>query len=133
MILLFEIAGWSLIVLALVHAGFPRRFRWRQQLAGCDLLTRQMFYVHTFFIALMVALMGLLCILAAEDLMGTRLGRLCCLGMAIFWGARLFIQFIGYSPQLWRGKVFETAMHICFAVYWALLTLFFVAASFHGE
>lgn len=129
MILLLELAGWSLLVLALLHGLFPRRFRWRDQLAGCDLLTRQIFYIHTFFIALTVALMGALCIVASKDLLHSRLGQLCCIGMAIFWGLRFIIQFVGYSPQLWRGKAFETTMHIVFSFYWAALTILFSWAA----
>lgn len=126
---LIEITGGLLIALALLHVAFPRRFRWREETAGLGLLTRQILYVHTFFIALTVFLMGLLCVTSADDLMHTELGRRISMGLAAFWGIRLVIQFVGYSPELWRGKAFETTMHVLFSLFWAFLTLLFLRIS----
>ena len=126
---LLEITGCLLIGLALLHAVFPRHFRWREETAGLSLLTRQILYVHTFFIALTVFLMGLLCLTSASDLMHTPLGQRICFGLALFWGVRLVMQFFVYSSKLWRGKVFETIAHIAFALFWAWLTgLFLILA-----
>ncbi len=81
------------------------------------------------FIALTVFLMGLLCLSSAADLMHTPLGRRICLGLAVFWGIRLVIQFFGYSSKLWRGKVFETFAHVAFTLFWGWLTgLFLILA-----
>lgn len=126
---LIEITGGLLIALALLHVAFPRRFRWREETADLGLLTRQILYVHTFFIALTVFLMGLLCVTSADDLMHTELGRRISMGLAAFWGIRLVIQFVGYSPELWRGKAFETTMHVLFSLFWAFLTLLFLRIS----
>jgi len=115
--------------LALIHAIFPRHFRWKEETAGLSLLTRQILHVHTFFIALTVFLMGLLCLTSAADLIHTPLGRRICLGLAAFWGIRLLIQFFGYSAALWRGKPFETAMHVLFSLFWSFLTGLFAAAA----
>ena len=71
--------------------------------------------------------MGLLCLLSANDLVNTTLGKRVSLGLAIFWGIRLFIQFFGYSSELWRGKVFETTMHILFSILWVYISVIFVA------
>ena len=54
-----KIIGVLLIALALLHAFFPRYFQWKKELSGLKLINRQMMYVHTFFIALAVFLMGL--------------------------------------------------------------------------
>jgi hypothetical protein len=128
--ILLESTGVLLIALALLHAVFPRRFRWREETASLGLLTRQILYVHTFFIALTVGLIGLLCVTSADDLTRTPLGRRVCIGLAVFWGIRLAVQFFGYSPELWRGKRFETTMHVLFALFWAYLTGLFAMAAF---
>lgn len=129
MIPALQITGFLLMVLGLAHAIFPRHFRWREETAGLSLLTRQILYIHTAFIGLTVFLIGLLCATCAQDLIGTSLGKRICLGLAVFWGIRLVVQFFGYSPVLWRGKPFETAMHILFSLFWAFLTaMFFLAA-----
>ena len=122
---IIELSGYLLVGLALLHGVFPRRFNWKRELAEVSLLTRQVMYVHTFFIALVVLLMGLLCITSADDLMSTGLGRKLAAGLALFWGCRLLIQFFGYSPKLWKGKMLETIIHIIFSLLWIHLTVMF--------
>ncbi|HEV7700170.1 MAG TPA: hypothetical protein VGO43_08070 [Pyrinomonadaceae bacterium] len=121
-----KFAGLLLIGLALIHAFFPRRFGWKAELCDITLLSRQMMYVHTFFIALTIFLMGVLCLTSSADLAATPLGKRVAIGLAIFWLARLVIQFVGYSSELWRGKRFETAMHIVFSVMWIYLSGLFI-------
>jgi hypothetical protein len=87
-----------------------------------SLINRQMMIVHTFFVAFMVFLMGMLCWVATEELIHTKLGKLVSLGFAIFWTARLVIQFFGYSSELWKGKTFETIAHILFSGLWIYLS-----------
>lgn len=122
-----EIIGALLVLLALFHAGFPRYFDWPSELKQLSLINRQMVYVHTLFVALVVLLMGLLCLGFAADLVHTRLGRIVSLGLGIFWLVRLLVQFFGYSTELWRGKRFETAVHVVFAVMWTYVTTVFLA------
>jgi len=86
-------------------------------------------YVHTFFIAVIVLLSGLLCIFCAEDILSTALGRYLSFGLFIFWGLRLVFQFFVYSPLLWRGKRFETIVHVLFSVLWFYLAGFFLFIS----
>lgn len=130
---LLEITGSLLMGLALLHAVFPRYFRWKEETAGLSLLTRQILHVHTFFIALTVFLMGLLCVTSAADLMQTPLGRRISLGLAVFWGFRLVIQFFGYSSKLWRGKAFETFAHVAFTLFWGWLTALFLMVALKTE
>ncbi len=117
--------GGLLLALALVHVIFPRYFGWATELAPLQLINRQMMYVHTFFVALVVGLMGGLCLSAAPDLARTALGHRVCAGLAVFWGIRLLVQFVGYSRELWRGKAFETAVHWAFVALWTYLTAVF--------
>ena len=124
-----KIAGILQIALALFHAGFPRRFGWKEELASVSLLSRQVMYVHTLFIALTVFLIGVLCVTSASDLINTALGQRVSLGLAIFWLTRLVVQFFGYSSELWRGKRFETIIHVVFSILWVYLSATFVAAS----
>lgn len=120
-----KIIGILLILLALVHASFPKQFNWKQELHSLTIINRQLMYVHTFFIALVLLLIGLLCLTTASDLIHTHLGKKICLGLAIFWAARLYAQFFGYSSKIWKGKLFETIVHLLFALFWAYLTIVF--------
>lgn len=89
-----------------------------------------MMKIHTFFIALTVLLMGVLCLTSTYDLATTTLGRRLSLGLGIFWGLRLFIQFFGYSTTLWKGKKFETIIHIVFLIIWTYFSIIFLAIYF---
>ena len=80
-----KIAGGLLILLALIHPVFPWYFRWKSDLAPLQLINRQVMYVHTFFIAFAVFLMGLLCLTSPVEIVGTPLGRKVALGFGIFW------------------------------------------------
>ena len=66
--------------------------------------------------------MGLLCLTSAHELCTTPLGQRICLGIAIFWTLRLIIQHAGYSWELWKGKLFETVVHIGFTLLWIYLS-----------
>lgn len=125
-----NLIGFSLVGLAFVHIGFPARFEWKKELQDVSLINRQMMYIHTLFIGLMLLLVGILCLTSASDLVQTPLGKRVCAGLSIFWGIRLYVQFFGYSSKLWRGKTFETVMHIVFSVYWSYLTAVFLWVYF---
>lgn len=125
-----KIIGLFLIVLALIHVIFPRYFNWDQELKSLSLVNRQIMVVHTFFIALVVLLMGLLCLTSSSELVNTPLGNRLALGLGVFWAARLLIQFFGYSSALWKGKRFETLVHIVFSLFWVYLSIVFLAIYF---
>ena len=122
----FNIIGIALIGLSLIHIIFPSYFNWKEELKDLSLINRQMTKTHTFFIALTVFLMGALCLSSAKDLIHTELGKTISLGLGVFWLIRLFIQFWGYSSELWKGKTFETIVHIFFSFFWLYLTFIFL-------
>jgi hypothetical protein len=129
----FKIVGTVLILLAFMHVALPKYFKWNEQVNTLTLITKQILYVHTFFIALTVLLIGLLCLNFADDLTHTALGRYICLGLFTFWFARLLFQFFVYSPKVWRGKKFETVFHILFSILWTYLSaVFFLGYYLNG-
>lgn len=124
-IVCLKIGGILLMVLSFIHIIFPKYFKWKEELAKLSLINRQMMIFHTFFIAFTVFLMGLLCTMCAAELVMTDLGKKLTLGLAIFWTVRLIVQFVGYSSELWKGKVFETFAHIGFSMFWIYLSVTF--------
>ncbi|MBC8009457.1 MAG: hypothetical protein H7067_05105 [Burkholderiales bacterium] len=129
---LFKISGGLMIGLALLHAIFPGYFKWKEELRSITSLTRQVHYIHTFFIALTVFLMGVLCLCSSTELLTTSLGRQVCFGLFIFWFCRLMVQFFGYSSAHWKGKPFETAVHVVFSLLWTFFSAVFGVAAFFG-
>jgi hypothetical protein len=120
-----KIAGILLILLALGHFIFPKYFNWKNDLSNVSLINRQMMYIHTFFIALVLFLIGLLCLTSTNEIIETDLGNRLSLGLGIFWAIRFIIQLFGYSSKLWKGKRFETAVHILFLLLWCYLSAVF--------
>ena len=121
-----KIAGALMVALAFLHFVFPRRFNWKDELSGLSLLNRQLMYVHTFFIALVVLLMGVFCLCSPVEIVRTKLGKQVAFGLFVFWISRLAFQFFVYSPALWRGKRFETTVHILFALLWSYFSAVFL-------
>ena len=126
-----KIVGSLMIALSLMHIVIPKYFKWEQELAPLSLITKQIVYVHTFFVAFMVLLMGLLCITYTHELVYDPFGRVISVGLFGFWLIRLMFQFFVYSPKVWRGKRFETVMHVVFAVLWLYFTCVFLFAYIH--
>jgi hypothetical protein len=88
-----QIAGALLLMLSAAHAFFWRYFGWGAELALISVLTRQVFGVHCFFIALLLAMFGALSLFAADALLspGT-LSQAVLGGMLVFWVCRLAVS-----------------------------------------
>lgn len=128
-----KVVGSLLILLSLMHIIIPRYFKWEQELTSLSLITKQIIYVHTFFIAFIVLLMGLLCLSYSHELVYDRFGRIISLGLFGFWLTRLIFQFLVYSPKVWRGKRFETVMHVVFAATWLYFSAVFLLTYLEGQ
>jgi hypothetical protein len=121
-----QVVGIVLMLLGVSHAFFDRHFGWKKELLHVSLLTRKVFFVHTFFIALDIALAGAVSFLYADALLRpTALNRALLGAMAVFWFCRLVVQFFVYDSAIWRGDRFRTFMHIAFALLWC-----YVAATY---
>lgn len=114
-----KLAGLSLVSLGVAHAFFDKRFHWREEMARVSLLNRQIFFVHTFFIALMLVLLGSLSVFGTAALVEkSHLGQLFLGGVTFFWFCRWLCQFFVYDAEIWRGKPFETWAHAGFSLLW---------------
>lgn len=122
-------AGALQIALAIIHAVFPKRFNWKEELARLSLLNRQMFLVHTAFIGFVLLMMGALSLFATAALLQPGpLSRLVLGGIAGFWFLRLICQWFVYDWRLWKGHAFNTFVHVLFTVFWIFLTSVYAAA-----
>ena len=118
-----QVVGILLMLLGLGHIFFDRFFGWKQELVGVSLLTRQVFFVHNFFIGLTVMLGGAATFFCAKALLRPdALSRALLAGMATFWLCRLLAQFIAYDSAIWRGDRFRTSMHVSCSLLWCYVT-----------
>jgi hypothetical protein len=124
-----QIVGSLLVLLGLSHALMDRYFGWGKELAGISLLTRQIFYVHTFFIALGVVLGGVVSLAFPTELLRPApLNRAILASMSFFWLCRLLAQFFVYDGAIWRGNPARTRMHIAFSLLWCYVTAIYSLA-----
>jgi hypothetical protein len=117
---------WSVLI---ASALVPLRLNWKTELGGLPRLHRQLFWTYGGYIVLMIVVLGLLCVTAAEALAGgTALARGLCGFMAVFWGIRLGLQFVldarPYLTAWWlvAGEFVLTVLFLSF-------TLLFAAAA----
>lgn len=128
--LALRVAGAGLITLALMHGPISRRLGWRSDAERMSPVNASIFRVHAFFICLVLVGMGLPCLLdPAVFLEPSRAGSWICWGCAVFWGARLWCQWLVYPVDLWRGKPLETRLHWIFTGLWTALTALFTVCG----
>jgi len=119
-----QVVGALLLALGIAHSSFGRYFGWKQELVSLSLLTRQIFYVHNFFIALIVAMLGVCSLFYADALLEpTPLSRVLLAGIVAFWLCRLAMQFLTYDSAIWRGRPFYTRMHVAFSLFWVYVVI----------
>lgn len=119
-----RVMGVIMLLLVAMNLHIPRRFRWKQEMAGLSLVNRQIFQVHAAFICIILALFATMLLgLTNELLQPTRLARGILVGMATFWFCRMICQWFVYDRRIWRGDRVLTAMHVIFSCVW----IYFVA------
>ena len=130
-----RLAGAGLILLGLLHLQISKYLNWKEDAARMSELNATIFHVHTFFIVLVLFLMGGPALLdPGVFLEPSRAAKWGCWSLALFWAFRAVMQWTTYRPKWWKGKPFETAMHWFFSIIWILLTALFAtcAAAQHG-
>jgi hypothetical protein len=128
--LLLRIAGAGLILLALLHIPIGKQLRWKEDCKQLTPVNETVFHVHTFFICIVLVMMGLPCLLQpAIFLTPTPAGAWLTWAFAAFWFIRLYCQWFVYRADLWRGQRMETAVHWWFTFIWTALTALFAACG----
>ena len=128
--ILLRIAGAGLISLALLHLPIGERLNWRDDVARLSPVNASIFHVHTFFICLVLVLMGAPCLLEPQIFLApSRAGGWLVWSISFFWAARLYCQWFVYRADLWRGKRMETAVHWLFTFIWTALAGLFAACG----
>ena len=132
LVLHLRIVGVVMAWLVIVNLIVPKWFRWREEMAALSALNRQIFLAHNVFLILSLAMLSALLLTSATALLEpTPLSRMLLIGLAIFWGLRMVMQWAFYSADIWRGHRFYTAMHYVFSAVWIYVTAVFTVAAIY--
>jgi hypothetical protein len=124
--ILVRAAGVILILLAGLHVPIGRHLKWREESARLSPANAAIFHAHTFFICVVLVMMGLPCLLEPSVFLEkSRAGAWLAWSFAAFWTTRLFVQWFVFPKILWRGKRMETVAHIGFSILWMALSALF--------
>lgn len=117
--LLIYICGLLHFGILLASALVPKVLDWKASLRKLDGLSRQLVWVHGAFVVLVIAGFGAISVLFAADLTaGSPLARAVCGFIAVFWGARLFVQLFVFDARPFLKNVFlKTGYHGLTAVF----------------
>ena len=128
--LLLRIAGAGLILLSLLHVPIGRHLKWREDVVRLTPVNASIFHVHTFFICLVLVMMGLPCLFDPRVFLApSRAGAWLSWSFAGFWAIRLYCQWFVYKADLWLNKRLETSIHWTFSFIWAALAGLFTVCG----
>jgi len=129
--LLIFIGGILHFGILLASAMVPKVLHWKESLGKLDGLSRQLVWVHGAFIVLVIIGFGLLSVLFAGELVtGTPLARGVCLFIALFWAARLIVQFFVFDAKPFLKTAFLKAGYHGLAVVFMYHAVVYAFAAF---
>lgn len=130
LLVLLRVAGAGTIALAFAHIPMAKVLGWREDAARMSPQNASIFHVHTFFVCVMLAVMGARALFAPQIFIEhTTAAAWLSWTYALVWALRLYVQWFVFPQALWRGKRFETAIHVLFTVIWTALTALFVVCG----
>ena len=104
------IVGLGQIALVLASLFLPRILGWRSQTARLEPLTRRVFWVYAAYILGTNLCLGTLTALAPDLLLDRSvLARFVAGYAAVYWGARLVIQFVWFRGVCPKGRWYAAA------------------------
>ncbi len=119
-------AHWSVLI---ASALVPIKLRWHTELSVLKPLHRQMYWTYGGYVVMSIIAFGVICVSCSEELAaGSRLARVVCGYIAIFWAVRLCLQAIfDVKPHLTHWT-FKLGYHTLTVVFISFTVLFAYAA-----
>ena len=128
--LLLQLAAAVQLLILIASALTPRVLDWRKNLAVLHPFLRKLFWVYGVFIVMVIIAFATLTFRHA-DAMGAHepVARSLCLFIAIFWGARLFVQFAIFDARPFLTNwIYKTGYH-ALTIIFAFLTFVYGKAA----
>jgi hypothetical protein len=128
--LLLQLAAAVQLLILIASASTPRVLDWRKNLAVLHPFLRKLFWVYGVFVVMVIIAFAVLTLRHA-DAMAARepVARSLCLFIAIFWGARLLVQFAIFDARPFLTNWFyKTGFH-ALTIIFAFLTFVYGKAA----
>jgi hypothetical protein len=128
--LLLQLAAAVQLLILIASALTPRVLNWRKNLAVLHPFLRKLFWLYGFFIVMVIIAFAILTFRYANAMAaGETMARSLCLFIAIFWGARLFVQFAIFDARPFLSNWFYKTGYHALTIIFAFLTLVYGKAA----
>jgi hypothetical protein len=97
-------AGLMMSGIVLANFVAAKRFRYRENLASCEVMVRQIFHVHCAYIIAIVGSLAVLCLGWPQLLLADGMGRALAGFFGAFWASRVIVQLAYYDRETRRGN-----------------------------
>ncbi len=126
-------AGAAQLALAAASLAIPRQLGWREETARLSPLTRQVFWLYAVYIWSFHVAFGLVSLLAPGWLLErSPLAAAVCGFIAVYWGARLVVQFTWFDrEQMPKGARYRLAEAALVALFVSLVGVYGAAFLHH--
>lgn len=113
MIELILLGGFVHVILVGANVVLPRVLQPATELAPASPMIRKMFYVHWIYLVFVLAAFAAMSFLFAPEMASGRgLGRFLSATIAVFWLARVLVQFFYYPSDLRRANRLQDVLII---------------------
>ena len=130
---LLSAAAAGQLAIALLNLRIDRLLNWGPELDKLSPLLREVFYVHKWFITIILVIFGVVTLRFASEMGGTgpEIARWIAGGIGLFWAIRTGIQWFYYDWSHWRGKTGRTVIHWTLTICYGGCAAVYLAAAFH--
>src|SRR6266550_7340654 len=111
---LLQMTAAMQFAIAVLNLFLIRLLKWQGELARMQLLVREVFHVHAWFISITLAIFGVMTLRFVNEMVGgtNPVCRWLAAGIGSFWAVRTVLQVSYYSSSHWRGKFGRTVIHV---------------------
>jgi hypothetical protein len=127
---LLQIAGALQLSILVASAQVPRVLDWRKNLAPLHPFLRKLFWVYGCFIVLIILAFSALTFLHADAMAaGEPVARSLCAFIAVFWAARLLVQWAIFDAKPFLTKLIYVIGYHALTVLFLLLIIIYASAA----
>jgi hypothetical protein len=128
--LLLQFAAALQLSILIASALTPRVLDWRTNLTPLHPFLRKLFWVYGAFIVMVIIAFAALTFFHADAMAAHEpVARSLCAFIAIFWGARLFVQFAIFDPRPFLTNCFYKVGYHALTVIFAFLVFVYGKAA----